>query len=72
VEFFNNVIFLIFAALCSTPVFSSIYKKINNLIVINHYQPSKLTVVAFNAVILLVSTILLIGQTYNPFLYFRF
>ena len=72
VEFFNNVIFLIFAALCSTPVFGIIYKKISNLVVINNYKPSKLVVIAFNAAILIVSTILLIGQTYNPFLYFRF
>ena len=72
VEFFNNVIFLIFAAFASTPVFKVIYKKINKLIVISGYRPSKLLVVAFNAVILIVSTILLVGQTYNPFLYFRF
>ncbi len=72
VEFFNNVIFLIFAALCSTPIFGIIYKKISNLVVINNYKPSKLIVIAFNAAILIVSTILLIGQTYNPFLYFRF
>ena len=72
VEFFNNVIFIIFAAFSSTPVFKFIYRKINDLIVVNGYRPSKLAVVAFNALILIVSTILLIGQTYNPFLYFRF
>jgi alginate O-acetyltransferase complex protein AlgI len=72
VEFFNNVIFLIFASFCSTPVFKHIYTKLNELIVINYYKPSKLTVIVFNAVILIVSTILLVGQTYNPFLYFRF
>lgn len=72
VEFFNNIIFLIFAALCSTPVFKVIYRKLNDLIVIKNYKPSKLIVITFNAMILIVSTILLIGQTYNPFLYFRF
>ncbi len=72
VEFFNNVIFIIFAAFSSTPVFKFIYRKINDLIVVNGYRPSKLAVAAFNALILIVSTILLIGQTYNPFLYFRF
>ena len=72
VEFFNNIIFLIFAAFASTPVFKVIYKKLNELVVINNYKLSKLTVIAFNALILAVSTILLVGQTYNPFLYFRF
>ena len=72
VEFFNNIIFLIFAAFASTPVFKGMYKKLNELIVINNYKPSKMTVIAFNALILIVSTILLVGQTYNPFLYFRF
>ena len=72
VEFFNNIIFLIFAALCSTPIFNAIYNKLSELTVINSYKPSKLIILAFNATILIVSTILLIGQTYNPFLYFRF
>lgn len=72
VEFFNNVIFLIFAALLSTPIFKNIFAKINELIVIKSYRPSKLTLVVFNAIILIISTIMLVGQTYNPFLYFRF
>lgn len=72
VEFFNNIIFLIFAALLSTPIFKNIFSKINEFIVIKSYKPSKLTLVIFNAIILIISTIMLVGQTYNPFLYFRF
>ncbi|KAF5040332.1 Peptidoglycan O-acetyltransferase [anaerobic digester metagenome] len=72
IEFLNNVIFLMFAAFASTPIFKIIYRKLNELIVINNYKPSKLIFIFFNATILIVSTILLIGQTYNPFLYFRF
>jgi alginate O-acetyltransferase complex protein AlgI len=72
VEFLNNIVFLIFAAALSTPVFKNIFNKISELIIINNYKPSKLIVVAFNALILIISTVLLIGQTYNPFLYFRF
>ncbi len=72
VEFFNNIIFLIFACLCSTPLFKLIYRKLNEIVLINTCRPSKLLLIAFNAITLIVSTILLIGQTYNPFLYFRF
>ncbi len=72
VEFLNNIVFLIFSAALSTPVFKKIYAKANDFIVINNYRPSKLAVLVFNAVILIISTILLVGQTYNPFLYFRF
>lgn len=72
IEFLNNVIFLMFAAFASTPIFKIIYRKLNELIVINNYKPSKLIFIFFNATILIVSTILLIRQTYNPFLYFRF
>ncbi|WP_440977739.1 MBOAT family O-acyltransferase [Sedimentibacter sp. LTW-03] len=71
-EFFNNIVFLIFAIILSTPAFSKLFKRICDMLAINNYNPSKLMVVAFNALILIVSTILLIGQTYNPFLYFRF
>ena len=66
IEFFNNVIFLIVAALLSTPIFKNILKKLNDTI------PLKMAKIVFNAVVLLSSTILLVGQTYNPFLYFRF
>lgn len=71
VEFFNNIIFLIIAALCCTPVFkimgnkfTELYKTKNNNIYLLH--------TIFNIAILIISTIMLIGQTYNPFLYFRF
>jgi len=72
VEFFNNIVFLIVASALSTPVFKKIYAKINEIIVISNHKPTKLAVLVFNAVILIISTIMLVGQTYNPFLYFRF
>lgn len=72
VEFFNNIVFLIAAILLSTPIFKKIYNKINEIVTVNNYKPSKLIVITFNAAILIISTILLVGQTYNPFLYFRF
>jgi len=71
VEFFNNIIFLVVAFLCCTPIFKIIGKKfieIFNVKNSNFY----LFYAVFNSAVLIIATIMLIGQTYNPFLYFRF
>ena len=71
VEFFNNILLLIFAAALSTPVFKYIYSKINK-----HFSKSndapKLAVAVLNVLVLIIGTALLVGQTYSPFLYFKF
>ncbi len=72
VEFFNNIILFIFAIILSTPVFKKIYGKISSHADNSIHNGSKLVVVAFNALILIISTVLLVGQTYTPFLYFKF
>ena len=66
IEFFNNVIFLVIAALLSTPLLKDIYMKLKDRTFI------RFATVVVNALILLSSTVLLVGQTYNPFLYYRF
>jgi len=71
VEFFNNIVFLIIAFLCCTPVFKVIGSKFTELFKIKSKSIYLLHTI-FNATILIISTIMLIGQTYNPFLYFRF
>lgn len=68
VEFFNYIIFMIFAILMSTPIF----KNINNYIKSKNNSFDELFSAVFNGIILIVITIMLVGQTYNPFLYFRF
>ncbi len=71
VEFFNNVVFLIIAFLCSTPVFKIAGNKFIEIFKIKG-RGIYLFHTIFNAAILIIATIMLIGQTYNPFLYFRF
>ncbi|MFR1707484.1 MAG: MBOAT family O-acyltransferase [Clostridium sp.] len=64
----TNFIILIIAILCSTPL-------VRNLIV---YLKSKYKlkgvsiVIAMNMLVLIIATAYLVGESYNPFLYFRF
>ena len=71
VEFFNNILLLIFAAALSTPVFKYIYSKINKYFSKSNDAP-KLAVAVLNVLVLIIGTALLVGQTYSPFLYFKF
>lgn len=71
VEFFNNVIFLIIAALACTPIFKIMCGRIFSALNAREEHISLLHAI-FNGAVLIISTIMLVGQTYNPFLYFRF
>ncbi len=66
----NHLFWLVFAVLCCMPVFPYILAQIKK-------QRKELawldySLIGFYAVILLISTALLVGKSYNPFLYFRF
>lgn len=71
VEFFNNIIFLIIAAISCTPMFKITGNKLVELLKLKN-KPIYLLQAIFNGVMLIITTIMLLGQTYNPFLYFRF
>jgi len=71
VEFFNNIIFLLFAALSCTPIFKITGSKLVELLKFKN-KPIYLLQAIFNGAMLIITTIMLLGQTYNPFLYFRF
>lgn len=71
VEFFNNIVFLVIAFLCCTPIFKVLGNKIIKIFNLKD-QNTYIIYTIFNATILVIATIMLIGQTYNPFLYFRF
>ncbi len=70
VEFFNNVILLAVAVLASTPLFKNIYNKY--IEPLNRYKSVNIIHCIVKAFILIVCTIMLVGQTYTPFLYFKF
>lgn len=67
IHFQNNIYFLMLAILLSTPLFRNIYFRIKNRIVFSQILEG-----IFVILILLISTAFLLGETYNPFLYFRF
>lgn len=73
-EFKNNIFFLIFAIIAVTPLFKFIHKK-----VVQWFKQRKAIpyiVYAYEIicpiVLLFLSTIALVGNSYNPFLYFQF
>ena len=57
---------LLVAAFASTPVMTNLYRKIENI------KAAPILKTAFCIVVLGLSTALLVSQSYNPFLYFRF
>lgn len=70
VEFFNNIILLIVAVAASTPLFKNIFKT-----AYQHLEGYKIVNLLHGIAIgasLIICTILLLGQTYTPFLYFKF
>lgn len=69
IKFKNNIIFVILAVLLSTPIINTIKNKLKIYKKDKEYSYLR---IAFNVTIIIASTALLVGQTYNPFLYFRF
>lgn len=75
IHFYNNVYFFIGAILLSTPLCKNTVKRLLDL---GKDQMGRkiselgLAGVAFNLFLLIIATSLLVGETYNPFLYFRF
>ena len=57
---------LLVAAFASTPIMTNLYRKIENV------KAAPLLKTAFCIAVLGISTALLVSQSYNPFLYFRF
>lgn len=76
IHFWNNAVFLIFALFGCTPVISGIAKKLSGegdtcggkeIGFIEKYAKP-----AFNIAVLILSVIFLVGQSYSPFMYFKF
>lgn len=73
-SFKNNIFFLIFAIVASTPLLKKIHKKVVDW----HRKNKKMPYVVYAyeivspIVLLILSTMALVGNSYNPFLYFQF
>ncbi|MFZ5828428.1 MAG: MBOAT family O-acyltransferase [Bacillota bacterium] len=70
----NNFAFLVLAAIASTPLVSHLFRRLTAWATENRLQPVVMQYAwsAWNFVTFAVSTALLVGKSYNPFLYFRF
>ena len=70
----NNIFLLIFCIIASTPILKNLGSYIKRLHLVNHRIPH--IVYAYDmimpAVLLILSTLALVGNSYNPFLYFQF
>jgi len=75
ITFLNNVIFFVIAILACTPLAKVLNRRINTLAA-PHAKAFILyregIIPLMNAGLLLISVLHLVGQSYNPFLYFRF
>lgn len=75
IQFSNNIIFFLLAIIACTPIMklikNTIIKYIQRLNLSENIYHEILRPV-FNFIIIMMATTLLVGKTYNPFLYFRF
>jgi len=67
--FWANAYWLVFALIMCAPVYARVHAELKQHLNAINYQ---LIVAAQNLICLGVSVVLLVGQTYNPFIYFRF
>ena len=67
--FWANAYWLVFALIMCAPVYARVHAELKQQFNVITYQ---LIVAAQNLICLGVSVVLLVGQTYNPFIYFRF
>jgi len=72
IHFLNNVVLIIVSVLACTPVAPWIYGKITGRDRERKGIPDFLLRPAINIFILVLSIIFLVGQSYSPFLYFKF
>ena len=72
--FFSNIILIIVACACATPLFKNISKfisdKADNSIIVERIW-SVITIIS-PIILILISLINIVGNSYNPFLYFQF
>ncbi|MBQ9915138.1 MAG: MBOAT family protein, partial [Clostridia bacterium] len=67
-EFFGNLFLLVLLLLCATPIFRNLAEKVREKIPFLYNIGKPVWICG----VMLVSFTLLVGQTFNPFLYFRF
>ena len=64
-----NLYWLVLALVCCTPIYGRVHQKLNQQLAPSTYR---YTVIVQSLLFLVISVLLLVGKTYNPFIYFRF
>jgi alginate O-acetyltransferase complex protein AlgI len=70
--FYQNVVLYAIAIIGSTPLPKWLLSRMAQLPLLSRTRWAQVMVPLYNFGVLSVSTVLLVGSTYNPFLYFRF
>jgi len=74
----NNSLLLVLASLASLPISKYIKIYFDNNMLVNPLTSTRrqafsgIAVIVFNSIVFLISTIALVGSSYNPFIYFRY
>ena len=70
----SNIIFIVLCVVCCTPLFSWLYKKFEEKSVVSFsvFSAYSISNILIPLILLLLSVAALIGNSYNPFLYFKF
>lgn len=71
IQFMNHIIFLAVAVIAATPIGMTVIRRFVKKIGVSQTKVSYGQTV-FNTIIMVISIAMLVGQSYNPFLYFRF
>ncbi|WEK53718.1 MAG: MBOAT family protein [Candidatus Cohnella colombiensis] len=72
IYFKENFMLILIAALASTPLFTWLLSRLMNRFPVLQGDTASVALSLFNLAILLTATIMLVGNSYNPFLYYRF
>ena len=70
ITFMNNIIFILISVIASTPIPSKLFNMLKNKNILTIDLDYMQTV--FNIVLIFCSISMLVGESYNPFLYYRF
>jgi len=68
----ENIYWLILAIVLCMPVYQYLVVKYRKVLLVNNSNSLYWTGIAFSITLLLISTALMVGKSYNPFIYYRF
>jgi len=68
----ENIYWLILSVVLCMPVYQYLVKKYRNVLLVKNSNTLYWAGITFSIALLLISTALMVGKSYNPFIYYRF